>query len=300
MSKVKKEHTVPVSYLERFCIEDLPNIIYCYDKLINKEYTSNISDVAFRFYFYDIEQGDKQRIEKNFSKKEGKWRTAISSLIKKGDPKRMSSNQKNLIFEFVIAQLLRTVEKRNHLLEHFHHLYPKEELTLNQEEYDEFVNGFIDRGVRIAHSELIDNILKYTSLISDYHMHLFINKTSIPLKVSDNPVNTYNLFKGKSEKINGLANDDIELYIPLNPWLMLCIANPKTHEAEPRVNELTKEGVIERNRHQTRDCNRQIFSPMNDFQDEKLFLEKFPEFTNKNRIRRNIWNDEKIELIKYI
>jgi len=58
-NKVKKQHTVPISYLERFCIENRPNYIHCYDKVLDKEFCRNIKDLAFGFNFYDISPGDK-------------------------------------------------------------------------------------------------------------------------------------------------------------------------------------------------------------------------------------------------
>lgn len=286
-SKAKKEHTVSISYLERFCIEDIPGRIHCYDKIEDREFSTNITNVAvFGLYFYDISPGDEQKIEKQFSRKEGRWKGAISSLIRKGDPKKMSSAQRKLIFEFVIAQLIRTNEKRIHLMEDFCYLFPEENMNLSPGEYNEFVDYFKNKGIKIAHSQIIDKIQKYASIISHYYLHLWINKTTIPLKTSDNPVNLFNKFKGKEGKVNGLTNEDIELYIPLNPQTMLTICNPKTHDPDPSVYYLSEENVIDRNKHQTRDSRRQIYSPINNFIIEKNYLKKYPILRDENRIRR--------------
>jgi len=198
----------------------------------------------------------------------------------------MSSAQRELIVEFVIAQMIRTNERRINLMEVFNHLFTEENINLSHEEYKEFVEYFRNRGIKIAHSQMIDKIQNYASIISHYHMHLWINNTKIPLKTSDNPILTFNRLKGKNGKVYGIANDDIEIYIPLNSKTMLTICNPKTHNLDPSVRFLTEEGVIDRNKQQTRDSTRQIYSPINDFTIEKDYLEKFPKFRDVKRVRR--------------
>ena len=130
----------------------------------------------------------------------------------------MSSAQRELIVEFVIAQMVRTNERRINLMEVFNHLFTEENINLSHEEYKEFVEYFRNRGIKIAHSQMIDKIQNYASIISHYHMHLWINNTKIPLKTSDNPILTFNRFKGKNGKVYGIANDDIEIYAKLEGY----------------------------------------------------------------------------------
>ena len=90
MSKTKKEHYVPQSYLRRFSSDGKQ--IHVYDKILKRSFTSGIRDVAQESHFYDIpresfptelkvSEEDLQAVEKAFNKIEGLFSQTVEEVL---------------------------------------------------------------------------------------------------------------------------------------------------------------------------------------------------------------------------
>lgn len=83
MSKVKRQHFVPQSYLRRWARADNDKQIYVFDKEQKKSFSSSINGVASSNYFYDVPAGlaeHKDEIYEN-ARKEGVSLADIDALL---------------------------------------------------------------------------------------------------------------------------------------------------------------------------------------------------------------------------
>lgn len=132
MNKVKRQHYVPQFYLSNFTEDG--EYIHVYDKLNNKYYTTNISNLANEKCFYDINwHGDlsnlnPQLVEKEFSRIECEFSRSINEIIKEVERGReFSSIDLNVLANFLVLQWLRTRSFRNGYIKNWKELL-KEEL----------------------------------------------------------------------------------------------------------------------------------------------------------------------------
>jgi hypothetical protein len=86
MTKIKSEqvrlqHYVPQFFLRNFTIKKGKNhFIYCFDRFEEKEFRTNVRNIACENYFY--EEKGKQNLEKNLSLLESQSSKIIREIIK--------------------------------------------------------------------------------------------------------------------------------------------------------------------------------------------------------------------------
>ena len=113
MNKVKRQHYVPEFYLRRFTNDG--EHIFVYDKVNNKIFNTNVSNVASEGYFYDIDWHgelsdlDPQLIEKELSRIESLFSSNIDEIIREVDERKdFSAIDLNILGNFIVIQWLRT------------------------------------------------------------------------------------------------------------------------------------------------------------------------------------------------
>ncbi|MGA8265148.1 MAG: DUF4238 domain-containing protein [Ignavibacteriaceae bacterium] len=103
----KKQHYVPQFILRNFA-EAKSQQLYVYDKQDEKEYKTNIRNIAAEKGFYDIEFKDiKLSIELSLSQLESKATELINNIIKGSSIKNLSDNDKkfclySLLFKKIV------------------------------------------------------------------------------------------------------------------------------------------------------------------------------------------------------
>jgi hypothetical protein len=111
MSKKKRHHYVPISYLKSFCAEDGMLRVYRKDAP-DAPHRAAPSEVAFRKYYYAqaLPGGDRDtnRIEDTFSELEGHWPSIVESLARRAN---VNSSLEH-IFQFVALQRARVPAAR--------------------------------------------------------------------------------------------------------------------------------------------------------------------------------------------
>lgn len=168
----------------------------------------NIKNIAYENYFYDLDHNDeKQFIENYFKNSEGRWNTAINSLIKKEDPNKLSKKQKYLIIEFIVSQLFRVKEERIRLEQLYNNELKKQNLNT-----DYIDDKLINNKIKFIHFTLINRIPIYVKFIEKMKMDIWINNTMYPYLTSDNPVIRFNRFLKDSGKGKGFKSPGFELY----------------------------------------------------------------------------------------
>lgn len=106
----KAQHFVPQVYLRNFAIRrKREHFVYCFDKLTQKIFKSNIKNVANQTAFYNFQdqKGKKVSIEHYFHDIENKLKPALDALNEKPNISTVLENI-NVFSEFIILQETRT------------------------------------------------------------------------------------------------------------------------------------------------------------------------------------------------
>lgn len=302
MSKVKKQHYVPRSYLKRFTQDG--DQLYVFDKFAKTSFKSNIRKVASERYFYDIPQDivakdeDLQIIEKGVSKIESDFSNAVDNVLTTvHEEGRIDGDQKSAMAFFITIQFLRTREFRSFLME-FSEKAAKAVLDKllkfrwPDRSPDEYQVQFNEKMAPLEQAKFMFKPAYLNKLVQDLSNHIWfvgINETTQPLYTSDSPV------VRKGHKIHpivsyeGLASEGIEIAFPITPKHILVLSE-RTFFADYVKWDcssvtLKAEGIKYYNSLQVFQSYRQIYCPSDKFTLAKRICNEHPELSTPDRTR---------------
>jgi len=292
LSKVKLQHYVPRFYLKNFASQNKKNhFINCFDKIEEKQFTSNISNITCEKYFY--EKGNIQLLEKELSILERKSSKIIKKIVKTKDLNVLSDSERNLMSEFIINQSNRTREYREEIKDltnsiktkvaiHGFHMDPDEARTIVDEIYDE--NLVINIQKRMLSKESISRLIEP---ISEMIWILYLNNTEMPFWISDHPVNRFNHSDLSPYGNMGFLSPGINIYYPLAPKVSLCLLDSRvlgTRFSDNTTKPITDiQHIIFQNHLQARFSYKHVLSNSSDFSFLKFMLEDNPKLIKENR-----------------
>lgn len=289
---VKMQHYVPQFYLRNFSNQQGEKyIIYCFDKLEDKEFSTDVGNIGGEKYFYDIKKGEEQFLEKKLSELEPKFNKSIQNLIKYKKIDNISEYQRGILSFFIAVQYLRTKENReiirdgiDQILERLSKYKLSESL---KKELDDIDSGESIKSMHIQN--LVTESKEFVDIIFNMKWILYINKTDMPFYTSDNPVKPHNdLDRGPYGNL-GLLSIGIQLHIPISPELCLIACDPTSYDHHPAKYEITnKENIKFENGLQVFSSTRHIFSIDNDFSLAKEIIKKNPWHKDPNRKRMHV------------
>ena len=241
MSKVKREHYVPQSYLRGFT-EDGEHL-FAFDKSTRTRFGTSVSEIACERYFYDL--SDLQATEKALSKLDAAypcWRDSIIETVERGESITLEQQAK-LTF-FIAMQVRRTRWFRNLNIRIAEQV---EEVFVKMSEYWEDKFGVPlkpDRSLSeyvSPNKEEMAKLVQIQSMRSFSVMHVLmqilahhiwivgVNQTTQPFYTSDNPVVMWPHKQHPVLSYSGLQSEGIEIAFPLNSRYILTLLERTFH-----------------------------------------------------------------------
>lgn len=261
---------------------------------------------------YEVLHNDKtQYIEKLFGKElEGGYSQLLKDIIDKACSATswyisncycMSEEQKIAFSVYLSVQYLRTRKTRNMIEEGCTKLYE----TLFRKIYNqrceddklELKPGDVTfsigkEALKILHAEMfldMDAILDLSVVFLNHIWVIYINNTKIPFWTSDSPVVLNNMPSGVTAN-KGIASNGIEIYLPLSGKVCLALYDREVYEMafalktsfEDRFYLQASDEIVERcNMIQVKECNRCVFSEIDDFSVAEKMCRDYPALMQK-------------------
>jgi len=249
---IKKQHYIPRTYLRQFSKingnnEDKKNKIFVFDKSRKRSYGSNVYDIACENLFYDFENistvKERQIFENAFSEIETKFAVMLKKIRGICEDRNnyfnalITTKEERDEFSFyIMLQLIRTKKYRNivgnltyNAMESIMRFYKEQYLG---EEFNENSKGYkIDN--KVMHLKTLSNseyTMALTNFISNSNWMFIKNETQIPFIISDNPVcRIPRYYKSEiyGERISSIFSDDLQIYFPLSPNVVLYVFRDK-------------------------------------------------------------------------
>lgn len=286
---VKLQHYVPQFYLRNFSVKKgKNNSIYCFDKFEDREFRQNVKNIACENYFY--EDKGKQDLESDLSILEHDSSKIIRQIIITKNLNILGRKERETLALFILKQSMRTKDNRESLLLMGKmvkkHMAISEELdrklNISIEELEGIIDDLDDEDeIKKVHKGMLsdDNLSRFVKPISkDLNWILYLNDTETPYLTSDNPVARFNPLDYQGN--GGVLSRGINLYLPLNSKISLCLADPPNlyHKIPNNtVITLSDDRTINfQNVIQVIDSYRHIFSHNNDFSLVKEMIKNDP------------------------
>jgi hypothetical protein len=241
MSKVKREHYVPQSYLRGFT-EDGEHL-FVFDKSTKTSFGTSVSSIASEKYFYDL--SESQAIEEALAKLDGVypyWRDSIIKTVENG--KRITLEHRAKLAFFIAMQVRRTRWFRN-----FNITIAKqvEEVLVKMSEYfdekfgvplkpdaslSEYLAPNKEEMAKLAQIQSMRSFSTMHSLVQILVHHIWIvgvNRTTQPFYTSDNPVVIWPHKQHPILSYSGLQSEGVEIAFPLNSRYILALLERTFH-----------------------------------------------------------------------
>jgi len=210
MNRVIMQHYVPQFHLRGFNAPGT-DYVYCFDKRDNHIFPTNPRNIGAENDFYL-----SGRTSDLFTKLEEDTAPIYQKIIQEENLDILNETERLTLIYFIVSQILRTREYR----EFQKQLYDSQSATLLEalkiSDWKLVFSPEFQKGIQI--DRLID-AARYAVILSGYCHYLGINRTSLPLITSDNPVTKANTFYGKF----GLASPGIEIHFPITPRLCITL-----------------------------------------------------------------------------
>lgn len=315
-NKRKKQHYVPQLHLKHFSIAQTIRqkknyYIFYYDKKLEIKTKINIKDAAMENYFYDNKLIG-QTIEHSLSIFESKISKQIyNDLISFENHTIFEIPQyKRLFSEFIAVQLIRTKNMREGLKVQFKQL--KEILIDDVENFDNVFGKLIqemdsDEFVKETQLQFFnpERVRYFANLFFNKKWVLLVNETDIPFWSSDNPITRFNPFDLSPYSNMGIISWGIQFYFPLSTRLCLCMLDPERYSSFNKMEKIdpdniqqnifevekmsiTMEDVLFLNSLQVKECYRQVYSKIDDFELAEKMVKEDPsikDLENKTEIK---------------
>ena len=268
-TKVKIQHYVPRFYLNNFVIKPKKHSVYCYEKTKSKCFEVSTKKIASESYFYDLSNEEEQRIEEALNLIESSFAPVYKKILVNEDLGSLTSDERETVALFVVAQEQRTREKRETIADTMKQLKQRLYRETRSEEFKErygIDKWDTEEEIKSLHLSTFRQIPLYTEITLQMKWILFINHTTMPFWTSDHPVNRFNPVDAKPYGNLGLLCKGIEIHFPLSPKMVLSFCDPKTYELLPSRYEIKDIQNVEfENWLQVAHSTRYLFSDTNDF-----------------------------------
>lgn len=223
MSSRKNQHYVPKMYLRLFAepggrqIGVLP---LSTGELVTG---ASIRDQASRPWFYDRDGS----IEEALGTIEGEASRIIAAMLGRDRPPRRGSSEHQGLVTFLSIQLSRTQAAADDVNERTEKV--AKALLRQAHEGNTRLNN-LDL-VKIKLTSPVDEAMRWgflgTPLLYDLHYKLIINTSGCPLTASDAPVVLHKRwYEGTGTPALGLADEGLQLIVPLGPWRAMIFYDP--------------------------------------------------------------------------
>lgn len=274
-----KQHYVPQFYYKNF-----GDLVWCLDKTNENIFHTTPKNISFEPDFYGPSIDGEYPLEKALDLLERRFSTAITDLINKEDPTKISLKNKLDLALFVAIQYLRTKETRERIT------------GVANSAADETVKHLLkieDHGIKLTeegemamHLDILKDFPSFAATIAQMKFVLMKNVTKIPFWTSDNPVALQNEYDQAPFGNLGITSKGIEMWTPINPKLALVTCDPTMFGIFPDVVEVNDDQIIIRNNWlQIISSTRFLMSDTEDFHMAHEMLESDKELRNPKRKR---------------
>jgi len=288
-TKIKIQHYVPRFYLNNFVIKPRKHSVYCYDKTKSNYFVVSTKNIASESHFYDMPNEEEQRIEKALNLIESSFAPVYEKILVNEDLGSLTSDEKETVALFVVAQELRTREHRETIADMMKQAKKRIYKETLSEEFKErygIDKWDTEEEVKSLHLNMFKQIPLYTEITLQMKWILFINRTPVPFWTSDHPVNRFNPVDAKPHGNLGLLCRGIEIHFPLSPKMVLSFCEPITYELLPGRFEIKDiQNAIFENWLQVAHSTRYVFSNINDFTLAERILRENPSLREIDRKR---------------
>ncbi len=287
-NKIKLQHYVPRFYLKRFANIDGENhILDGFDKFEEKQFNTDVMNVACENFFYDTQDDTEQETEKALSSIEGKFNESLSKLIKLRDVSKISDEERYFISMFIAVQYIRTKENREMLKDSIKQLSDRlSRENLSPTLAREIKEAQTDESIKKMQVRLLQDTPQLADIIYQMKWIIITNCTKTPFWTSDNPVVLHNEIDQWPYGNLGLKCIGIELHLPLTPTLLLATCDPVTFCREPEKKTLRDfRYIIREQSYQFYSSTRFLFSNQPNFYFAKKLIEENPQYKDPNRKR---------------
>lgn len=283
--KVKRQHTVPATYLRKFCTNhNGKKTLYALNKISKEIINCSPEKIGKINEFYETIK-EEQVLEKTFSVFETKYNELFDEIIKGVD--LISNETRNIFSRYMALQFLRTESMKKSwgdisrtLLETEKKIVPKLkkeiEDSLKPENIREMNKSFI-----------LENFERFAEIIFNRKWILIRNKTRREFWTSDNPLTPYNMLKDGGI---GLKSHGCEFYFPLSPKYCLIVYDPNLGKYLPSEMEADQSNVTFQRDLQTNFSTRFVFSIKKEFALALSRMKETPETANPKRPTLKIVN----------
>lgn len=289
---VKIQHYVPRLYLRNFSIVHKKKChVFCFDKVQERVFPSNIEDIAAEKYFYDMDKGKNQIVEKALGNLESMFNAAYDKLLQTEDLHSLSDMEKAVFAYFIAVQELRTREFREFIRDLARQLEKRlsgYELTEDLRNQLEAAKG--EKSVKSIQAKmLIQDAPKCAKIMVAMKWILLINKTKLPNWSSDQPINRHNDIDHSPYGNLGLESKGIQIYFPLSTKVSLLLCDPFLFKILPeKLLVANEENVIFQNSLQVLWSTRHVFSRSDAFALARKIITEHPELKDVNRPRFSV------------
>ncbi|PIC72516.1 DUF4238 domain-containing protein [Sporosarcina sp. P17b] len=251
MSRVKREHYVPQSYLIAFANEKCQ--VNVFDKSTQKKFISHIDKVAaegkyFHFENFDINNeavktmNDEQLIEKFFSTAiEGEYKQILdrirSRITLTNEPTfkvAITDEEKQKLAVFLTVQMLRVKDFRQTLKsisEKFTQAISENDTF--SEKKSEFLNEINSLDEKVTQASMIfdtDTIRDFTEVILNHSWIFYFNTSDVDFITSDNPIVRNAHLQDPPRSYGGIASKGVEINFPISPKILLAMYEKSYHQ----------------------------------------------------------------------
>ena len=306
--ETKKQHTVPRFYLKAFT--DTNDQLFVFDKVIEKRFRANISDVSQHRRFYDLPAEcfgleadtayDPQFVEHNLAERESILSKALTEFLAEAkEEKPIDQHHRFSLAYFIALQTLRTPLVRTVMKEAWKrvkdHLAATEgpecvapgSPIFKQLDVPEF--GWVKSQAAvmlnpIVAAQIMDPLVERVWCIG-------INKTGRPFYTSDNPVVKYAHIDPPPGMGFGIGSPGVEVALPLTPEIILILwdgmALPEIANFDGQRLILDDVDIIFYNRLQVSGSERQVYCSTSDFALVEKMCRERPHLRDPNR--QHVW-----------
>ena len=290
MSIVKIQHYVPRFYLRNFSNKINEGYkIHCFDKKENKQFETNIENIACEKFFYEDSNGS-QKIEKGLAKLEGMFNETLTKLIKLEDISRLTTDDRYMLSLFIAIQFLRSKEKRKgieDMIKQLSERLSKENLSTELEKELEELKD--KNAIRSFHTSLLIEAPKFADIIFSMKWLLLINKTKTLFWTSDSPTYLHNEIDHWPYGSLGLTKIGIEMHLPITPRIALVCCDPLSFVHEPNKKIIRDfRHLIRLLSYQVYSSTRFLFSNNDNFKFAQTVIRENPLYRDMDRKRTTV------------
>ncbi len=254
----KNHHYVPQFLLKNFCFGK-KKYVWVYDKKTDKEFNSNIRNIASEIKFYEmkgkdffkivlearekmlvdvpeeirelIEKGEfKISMEEGFCALEGNSKRIIEKILESGNLFNLIQDEKIALALFLAVQMVRTKTYID-MVKYTNEMLRNEMMTRGfSEEQAIKAAGMDDAGLKYFHMRQIMDAERFVPLFLNKIWVLFKSPQGLSFYIGDNPIVLQNINQNKFRGNLGLAVRGIEIYMPIAKNYVLALFCPSYGE----------------------------------------------------------------------